>query len=671
MQENRRKQIYLKLCIIIVMVLVFSVQQAFAWECDWETRKSLLLINEFLTNLWKLASRIWIILWNLAGVLMTNTMVYWEFMHLDSFLWKIWQMSRSIANYTLWFLFLYNILKYIFYQVEKPPIQTIKDILVASIFIQASWFLVMVVVDLSTIGVATVSSFPAQVMVSSPDIMQTMKEQMTKSKLTGKDVIVINSFSDQYLTQANTKWYSIEKRWGDGQSNEPDKKIIDSLLPSASNMWWPFMYLWFTALEAQEYTSSPMPSAASCVGQAEKVFTNLIINSWILILYSLSLVFLIILLVMRLWYLWIFIAISPLIVLQHFMKIDKIKSIELFDLKKSLALIFQPVFFALLMSLMFIVVLMVQKLFSWYSDSSLSWGVIATDSPTSSSARSVATKQNSILEDAGLVSFYVREWAKSMKDVILSLIVLVLMWQFIKFALTWSVPGLGSNSSVSKYMGNLVNRTSSYFWSVWVVPTPRWMMWFNKVWNWDSSPLFDAAVGDLKTEFMSRDKSKDTINELMWWSTSSTIKSLTPSQKITLNNSYDNNENSTRDVKRFVDALDKIRENNKWLMFKELVVPINNWLLWAYNTHAENTEGYKQMNEYFWWTGTWKKIISTYFKDGAFNIEDILNDGNYWNKQYFPAFYKNVLGWTDDPASYQDFKNRLKWRISVPTSESS
>jgi hypothetical protein len=46
------------------------------------------------------------------------------------------------------------------------------------------------------------------------------------------------------------------------------------------------------------------------------------------------------------------------------MKIDKIKSIEIFDLKKSLALVFQPVFFALLMSLMFIVVLMVQKLFS-------------------------------------------------------------------------------------------------------------------------------------------------------------------------------------------------------------------------------------------------------------------------------------------------------------------
>jgi hypothetical protein len=37
---------------------------------------------------------------------------------------------------------------------------------------------------------------------------------------------------------------------------------------------------------------------------------------------------------------------------------------ELFSLKKSLALIFQPVFFALMISLMFIVVVMTQKLFS-------------------------------------------------------------------------------------------------------------------------------------------------------------------------------------------------------------------------------------------------------------------------------------------------------------------
>jgi hypothetical protein len=55
--------------------------------------------------------------------------------------------------------------------------------------------MVMVLVDLSTIGLATVSSFPAQVMVATPDVLTTMKQQMVKSEvLNDKKIIVINSF---------------------------------------------------------------------------------------------------------------------------------------------------------------------------------------------------------------------------------------------------------------------------------------------------------------------------------------------------------------------------------------------------------------------------------------------------------------------------------------------
>jgi hypothetical protein len=73
--------------------------------------------------------------------------------------------------------------------------------------------MVMVLVDLSTIGLATVSSFPAQVMVASPDVLTTMKQQIVKSEvLNDKKIIVINSFSDDYLKNANTKWYSVEQR---------------------------------------------------------------------------------------------------------------------------------------------------------------------------------------------------------------------------------------------------------------------------------------------------------------------------------------------------------------------------------------------------------------------------------------------------------------------------
>lgn len=62
-----------------------------------------------------IASWIWIILGNIAGKLMTNTLVYGEFMGLDSFLWKTWQITRTFANYAIGFLFGYSIFKYILF----------------------------------------------------------------------------------------------------------------------------------------------------------------------------------------------------------------------------------------------------------------------------------------------------------------------------------------------------------------------------------------------------------------------------------------------------------------------------------------------------------------------------------------------------------------------------
>ena len=666
MQNNWIQFRYLKLCIIIVMVFVFSVHPIFAAGCTWDTYEHMVLINEFFTDLWKLASWIWIVLWNLAGVLMTNTMVYWEFMGLDSFLWKIWQMTRSIANYTLWFLFIYNIFKYIFSHWEKLPIDNIKNILVSSVLIQASWFMVMVLVDLSTIGLATVSSFPAQVMVATPDVLTTMKQQMVKSEvLNDKKIIVINSFSDDYLKNANTKWYSVEQReWADPQSVEPDKKTIDSLLPSANNLWWPFIYLWFTALKAQEYSSRPAPVSVSCVGQVEKVVTNLILSSWILILYSLALVFLIILLVMRLWYIWIFIALSPLVILFHYVFGDNKRGLdELFSLKKSLALIFQPVFFALMISLMFIVVVMTQKLFSWSSTSDLSWWVKASYSVTSSSKNSVQTRSNSFLENAWVVSFYVREWAKSLKDVILSLIVLVLMWQLIKFALKWDVPGLGKHSVVGGSIGKFVDRTWDLFWTIWVIPTPVWRMWFNQIWNWDSSPYFDTKVSNIKTAFTSRDKSVDTINDLMWWSSVNTIKALNASQQQTLKTTI---SNPGKDVDEFVKAIKQIKIDNRGLLFSEIETYIDNWLVFAKKNYNDpSTSGYKTMNTYFW-NGGWASILNkNNFTDGNINIKEIFSDSNW--KQYFSNFYVNVLGWNEkNIPTYEDFMDKWQWRI--PTS---
>lgn len=48
-----------------------------------------------------LFSWIWILFANLVGKLMTNSFVYGEAINLDVFLWKIWQISRNIANFAI------------------------------------------------------------------------------------------------------------------------------------------------------------------------------------------------------------------------------------------------------------------------------------------------------------------------------------------------------------------------------------------------------------------------------------------------------------------------------------------------------------------------------------------------------------------------------------------
>lgn len=82
----------------------------------------------------ELFSRLWIVLANIVGKLMTNSFIYGEAFHFDVFLWKIWQLTRNIANFGLGFLFLYEILKYVINPSQtKTPMSMLKDFLKAGV----------------------------------------------------------------------------------------------------------------------------------------------------------------------------------------------------------------------------------------------------------------------------------------------------------------------------------------------------------------------------------------------------------------------------------------------------------------------------------------------------------------------------------------------------------
>ena len=675
MNKNKRNQLqYLRFWIIIVMVVVFFFHPTFAADCNEDTNGTLTTIYEFLWNLWRFFSWIWIVLSNFAGVLMTNTMVYWEFMWLDTSLWNVWQISRSMANYALWFMFLYKVFKYIFFPWEKSPISKIKDYLIASVLIQASWFMVMVLLDLSTIVLATVSSFPSQVIDSSPVVMTAVQEQIAKNSLLWKDktTVVVNAFTDEYLKWDNTKWFNVEPSTSWDGNVTPEKTTLDNLLPQVYNLWGTFLYLWFTAMKAQDYVVKPMPTASSCEDKVTKVITGLILDSWLIILYSLALVMLIVLLVMRLAYLWVFIAISPIVVLLTIFKEIKIDwKNDILDLKKAIFLIFQPVIFAFWMGLMFLFIVMIQNVFSQSAESGLWTSITASETKKSSSLTDPIPKIDSSLENSWVVGFHIKEWAKSLKDIILSIITLVLMWQFIKIALTWTMWSFNSNSSIARKMNNLVTKTWELFWTVWVVPTPEWMMWFNQVWDWYNSELLNRSVWKIENAFTSRDKSEQEIYRLLWKPNVHIIKSINGTQISSLEKSI----NNTTSPEAFIGALKSIREANAWLKYPEIIRFVDAWFKkYKAPEYNESSKEYKYMTDCFT-ESLWDRI----YKGQYTSIEQIFKDTNNISSSildpWFKKFYQEVLWWDKKsaPESFSEFRRRggWEWRIEYTKPSSS
>ena len=647
---------FLKFWIIIVMIIIFSFYPTFAVDkCDWTIADSIQHINVFFWNLWRLCSWIWILLWNIAWILMTNTMVYWEFMWLDTFLWKIWQISRSMANYALWAMFIYSIFKYIFFQKWEAWSTVIKNMLVTSVLIQSSWFLVMALVDLSTIALATVSAFPSQVVSVSETLEQDLKTQICRNYVLsrkGKDVVLINAFSDKPLEQGNTIWATTQSsnpstNWT--CDNEPDTSLIDSMLPQPESFWGTFMYLWFTALNAQDYMYKTVPLSSNCVDDVVKTVINIVLDAWMLILYSIALAILVILLIMRLWYLWIFIAISPIIVLVSFSWLFKLKSSEIseiLDYKKALFLIFQPVIFAFWMSLMFLFVIVIQWLFS-NSPSSNMWESIAVvESKNSSSRTDVVPKISSSLWNSWVIDFTLRQWSKSLKDILLSFLILILMWQLVKLAVSWEFMWFQWIKSINKKINSITDSVWRTLSSVKVIPAP-WgkKVWFREVTNWN---LLDTVKNEYipkkyrdAFDFDSKRKAqKKELARRFWLDV--TIESLDATQTRSIERSISNYES----VDAFPSQLKKIKEDNGWLKFSEVKSYVNDWIKKKYQNLNQNEK------EYYFGKEICNKINNT--EDQNFDIASVFEKNDDVNGNNFSTFYNNVLWWMWK-VSYRDF----------------
>ncbi|HCY21333.1 TPA: hypothetical protein DIC40_05835 [Patescibacteria group bacterium] len=91
---------------------------------------------------------------------MTNDMVYGSWLHLDVYLWKLRNICKNFANFALLGILLREIIQYVTKKTGSIQSIVTKSV-IAGILIQASWFIMAALLDISTIATAAIGSFPS------------------------------------------------------------------------------------------------------------------------------------------------------------------------------------------------------------------------------------------------------------------------------------------------------------------------------------------------------------------------------------------------------------------------------------------------------------------------------------------------------------------------------
>lgn len=169
MLKQRKKIIYSILALLIWQIFLFNFwgwclriqTYVYAEEVGTTDQESTKDFKEIATNRIQEVSIvkkiIYIILWpclRLAGKLVDNSLVYWSIFWFDSVLWNLRNAVKNLANFGLWFIFVYKIWE-ILIKKKQGDSKIIKElltsVLIAWVWIQASWFVMAALIDVSTI----------------------------------------------------------------------------------------------------------------------------------------------------------------------------------------------------------------------------------------------------------------------------------------------------------------------------------------------------------------------------------------------------------------------------------------------------------------------------------------------------------------------------------------
>jgi len=556
-----KKKVLVRVWIVMAIMLIVSFSD---WSFAAEEPNGLKNIAYILNFLVQTLSRIWVIFAKIAWEFLTNKRVYGEILWLDALLWRYRVVVRNLANIWLWLFFVYTILMALFKKndITKKIKDTLLRLFIAWLWIQTSRFLVSVVMDMSTITLVAAWSVPAQVISQSADL-----EKSFIGPFTGymNDNMVVSwseilLFSNEWLANNLLGEVHVKIKNEDQITTE---QFLDDLLPKYDDMSWPLYYMWIAILKS--FSAGEIPTKDTGENWRKETIINVIINGWATIVYSLEMLVLCVLAIIRIFYLWMFIVLSPFVVLIYCIKkadpegwwklIDK--TLDSFtkslNIKSFLINAFKP---AIIVLWIWITVIFVAK---------MKW-ILVTDEPikyqgVTVTSRCQQEKECNTYIDSPILAGSFKNLSKTFMDIILALITVILVYEIIKFSV-----GIGdSNDFISKKVGELQEGIWDFVTKTPIVPVSwydeKWLPSINYVsaWTafglWNTPSIMERAIEQKKTEF--KRKTNDQLGELMnkrWFGNSNV---LTETQKSSIVNAWRYN--------KWLEALEAKRKEIKWV----------------------------------------------------------------------------------------------------------
>lgn len=447
-----------------------------------------------------LLSWVWILFANLAGKFMTNSAIYGSFLHLDKFFITWWDLMRNIANFSLFFVLLYKILSSIIRGDTVWMKKILSKILVAGILIQASWFLIGAILDISNIVTSALWTIPAQVISSAPSVeSHTTKvyNEVLKSKV-----------------QFNINWKDQENRGTAREltstttlSDQERKEVIDSLLPTYQSLSWPLLFLGISILNIQdmsyqehsEYTFSDL-------------FTDLSIDVLILFIFSLALLLLFIFNFLRIFVLWIIIPLSPILIIFYILGIKNNKIQPFLNLSNIIKLIFMPAIFVTYLSIILLFIMSVKSLLTHHSSFSDNQSGISLTN-TSHWKTTHGDVYDSTIAADGIFNLTMYGVKNTMADLFLYFFTLFLMRKMVMMMFTTKT-GFGM---IDNTMKTITKSATNLAWWIGVIPIPGWgtisARGLSKWWD----KIRDNGIAAVNAKQLEQDERL----QRLWWGTTS------------------------------------------------------------------------------------------------------------------------------------------------------